>query len=187
MIDKLSNENENCFAIEFAKSLFLLECIVSKQHFFCAEEEFIAAIVSCWDLVQEYCIASVDILSVPIISVLHKTLATKIGAPDPGKFIDEGGIEGSWSSFTEELDVKETIKEFGACENCYIIAKLFWGGHLPNLQLSVGWLCINALGLKYGYSLPSYPPKHIHEELLKCLKYAGPDCWDAESLRALIG
>jgi hypothetical protein len=179
--------NENSFEVEFARNLFSLECLVSEEHFFCTEEEFIAAMGACWDLVRRYSTSADDILSIHFISTLHKTLATKIGAPDPGKFVDDGGVDGSWSYFTEELNIKETIAEFGACENCYIIAQLFWGGHLPNLQLSVGWLCINTLALRYGYSPPSYPPKNIHEELLECLECAGPDCWDAESLRALIG
>ena len=185
MPDKLSIEDS--FEVEFAKNLFSLECLVSEDRFFCTEEEFIVAIVACWELVREYSVFSDDVLSIQFISTLHQTLAIQIGASDPGKFIDDGGVDGSWSYFTEELNVKEIIKEFGSCENCYVIAQLFWGGHLPNLQLTIGWLCINTLGLRYGYSPPFYPPQNIHEELIECLECAGSDCWDAESLRALIG
>jgi hypothetical protein len=184
MIEKLSDDNS--FEIEFAKNLFSLESLVSKQHFLYKEEDFIAAIASCWDIIQQYSTTSDDILSIYFLSDLHKTLAIQIGAPDPGKFVDNG-VGFSWSCFAEETNVQETIKEFGACENCYIMAQLFWGGHLPSLQISVGWLCINTIALRYGYSPPFYPSKSIHEELIECLEDAGPDCWDAENLRALIG
>ena len=185
MPEKLSNETS--FVIELAKNLFSLECLASEQKFPYKEEEFIAAIGSCWNLVREYSVTYNDSLSIDFISSIHNTLASQIGAPNPGEFIDDGGVDGSWSYFLEEYNIKEIIKEFGSCENCYIIAQLFWGGHLPNLQLSVGWLCINALALRYGYDSPFYPSKDIHERLLEYLEGAGPDCWDAESLRALIG
>ena len=183
MIENLLNENS--FEIEFAKNLFSLECLASKQYFSYEEEKFIVGISSCWSFIREYITTSDDILSIRFISDLHEILATQIGAPNPGKFVDDGAEPGLWSEL--EVALKEIIEEFGACENCYVIAQLFWGRHLPNLQLSVGWLCINALALRYGYSPPFYPPQNIHEELLDCLECAGPDCWDAESLRALIG
>jgi hypothetical protein len=183
MIEKLSDDNS--FEIEFAKNLLSLECLASKEQLSYKEEEFIAAICACWNLVQEYNADTKDILNIDFISTLHKTLAIQIGAHNPGEFVDDGGMGASWSDFKEQI--KDTIEEFEACENCYIIAQLFWGGHLPNLQISVGWLCVNTLALRYGYSLPSYPSKSIYEEFIECLEDAGPDCWDAENLRALIG
>lgn len=178
--------HEDSFAIEFAKNLFSLECLVTKQPFFCTEEKFIAAILVCWDLVREYRAGSEPILDVRFISILHKTLASHIGAPDAGRFIDDGGINVSWSCFVEDLDVDRTIDEWGYCEDAWVISQLFWGGHLPNLQLTVSWLCINALRLRYRYHRPIYPPKHLQEKFIEYLEASGPDCWDAESLRALM-
>ena len=167
MTDKLSIEDS--FKVEFAKSLFPLECLVSEDPFFCTEEAFILALVACWDLVREYSVSSDDVLSTHFISTLHQTLASQIGAPEPGQFVDDGGVNGSWSNFTEELNVKEIIEGFGACD---VIAQLLWGGHLPNLELTIGWLCINTLRLRSGYSPPFYPHQNIHEEHIECLEWA---------------
>ena len=130
MSEKLSNVNS--FEVEFARNLFSLECLISENRFFYKEEEFISAIFACWDLVREYSATAEDVLSIHFISTLHQTLASQIGAPDPGQFVDDGGVDGSLSNFTKELNVKEIIKEFGSCEYCYVIAQLFWGGYLPS-------------------------------------------------------
>lgn|GEM_PF-5316253 len=66
------------------------------------------------------------------------------------------------------------------------MSQLTWGGHVKSLGLSLGWLCFNGLRLQGG-TWALYPPIEDHDRLIDYLQSAGPDDFDAEALRALIG
>lgn len=162
---------------DLGKTLFLLEETIS-----CPEDTFIRAVASAWNIVERRVVEQSSVLDGDFIATLHRTLASGVGASHPGNFVNEGQPT-TWSIFVEEFD--EYDENNILCGgDCWVLSHMYWGNHVPNLQFTVGWLCMNGVRIKHGYK-PVFPPTEIHTQLRECLASAGPDCWDAESLRAL--
>ncbi len=117
------------------------------------------------------------------LSRLHRDLALPLRARSPGQFCD-GQAPQDWGSF--ELALADlTVDGFEGCE-AWILAQLCWGGHVQSMRFSTAWICLNGLRLQNGL-FALYPDPAHRAHLQASLAAAGPDSWDAESLRALFG
>lgn len=119
------------------------------------------------------------------IASLHEPIARAIGALGAGIF-REGEHPSDWATFKRALD--DSALEYGLAGNteAWVLAQLYWGGHLDSLMFSVAWLLSGGIRLQEGMQM--LVPDAMHDsELKKNLDWAGPDCYDAESLRGLIG
>lgn len=129
-------------------------------------------------------------LSSHYITALHERLAIAAGISDPGTFNQDGlpllanGGPTSWSRFVEECS-GEQGGDVGLIEPAWVLAQLRWGGHVHSMAMSLGWLAMNIVSLQtHGAAI--YPPTSDREELIRFLADAGPNDYDAESLRALL-
>ena len=136
------------------------------------------AIADTWQAVVDEVETGRFELTASYLLTLHQRLAVPSGAEAPGIFHNQGRSE-AWDTFIDEITV-----EYPA-EGAWVLAQLYWGGHVHSMALSLGWLCVNALRLQQGM-WAIYPPPETHPLLIEMLHDAGPDCWDAESLRALL-
>lgn len=119
------------------------------------------------------------------IASLHEPIARAIGAPGAGVF-REGEHPSDWATFKSGLD--DAALEYGLAGSteAWVLAQLYWGGHLDSLMLSVAWLLSGGIRLQEGMQM--LVPDARHDSKLKeDLDRAGPGCYDAESLRGLMG
>jgi hypothetical protein len=116
---------------------------------------------------------------VDYVASLYDQLTTEASIADPGKFNDHTDIP--WLEFYTDGCGDEP-----SCEDAWVIAELFWGGYVTHLHLTLGWLLINAIRIQRH--LPTITPSvESIDQFTNCLRGAGPDTFDAESLRALFG
>jgi hypothetical protein len=150
-------------------------------------ERIARAIAETWQVVVDEAESGQFDLSVPNLGRVHKQLASAAGTEAPGQFKDKGELPGTeWSVTTTAL--------LSACEgfdssyltDAVILASLRWAGHVQSVALSLGWLCLNGVHLR-GSVWAIYPPPADHDRLIEYLAFAGPDSWDPENLRALLG
>jgi len=145
------------------------------------------AIAQTWGAVVDDVKADRFDLSVPYLSRVHGLLAEAAGTESPGQFWDKGETAPTeWSVTVGELTIDSSGFDSSYLSDAIVLAELRWGGHVRSLGLSLGWLCFNGSHLRGGM-WAIYPPPGDHYQLLNFLGYAGPDCWDPESLRALLG
>lgn len=152
----------------------------------CNADQISSAIIDTWQMVIIDVKSCQFDLTIPYISRLHKHLADLAGADAPGQFVDAGSKGTEWNTTVSSLlDICEGF-DYSYFADAVVLSQLCWGGHVQSMAFSLGWLCMNGLHLRESI-WAIYPPLDDHERLLEYLSYAGPDCWDAESLRALLG
>jgi hypothetical protein len=137
-----------------------------------------AAIANAWQVAIGDVESGRDAVTVDYLASLHDVLAITARADGPGEFSDDGQPT-SWGVFLQEATVE------GPPEEACLLAQLYWGRHVRSLALSMGWLCMNQVRLRQD-QWAIYPPASDHERLLRFLGDAGPGCYDAEPLRALL-
>lgn len=136
-----------------------------------------------WQRVIEDAKKSSISLGSEYLSSLHDQLAKPVGMSQPGAFY-EGTFPQNWSTFVDEMNVTADWTIDGA--EAWILAQLYWGKHFQSMCFSLAWLCLGGLRLQEGlYAL--YPSPEYSNQLDEALRFAGPECWDAEPLRALFG
>ena len=136
-----------------------------------------------WERVIEDAKLAKVSLDTEYLSSLHHQLAAPVAGDAPGVF-QPGRPPLDWETFANEVFVGNGGAIEGA--EAWVLAQLFWGNHFQSMQFSLAWLCINGLRLQNAlYAL--YPSPENHGRLMEALQAAGPDTWDAETLRALFG
>lgn len=71
------------------------------------------------------------------------------------------------------------------CEDGWVIAELYWGGYVPQMQLTLAWLVMNVIRVQQ--KLPAILPDHDSiRRFIDYLEASGPELYDAESLRCLF-
>jgi hypothetical protein len=136
-----------------------------------------------WECVIEDAKLTKVSLDIEYISSLHNQLAAPVAGDAPGVF-QEGRPPLDWTTFANEVFAGNGGAIPGA--EAWLLAQLVWGNHFQSMQFSLAWLCINGLRLQNAvYAL--YPPSQDHSRFMDALQAAGPDTWDAETLRALFG
>lgn len=150
-----------------------------------SKEALEAAIHAAWASVVASAREARVSLDREFIVSLHELLARPIGAPGAGEF-HEGNDPADWSNFKRALD--DSALEYGLAGNteAWVLAQLYWRKHVGSLMLSVAWLLSGGIRLQEGMQM--LVPDARHDSTLKeDLRNAGPGCYDAESLRGLIG
>jgi len=146
-------------------------------------------------------VARLDV-SVSSVAGLNARLRGAAGLPDKEQFFDQGMLtmnigskrialspwpgcsnaDTTWSTFAELW--WEQCQEFGFGEDSWVVSQLAWGGHVPALGLSTGWILASSLRLRHG--IDAYAPDPVNaERFLDALDGARPGIWDAEQLRSL--
>lgn len=113
------------------------------------------------------------------VAAIYEELARAAGTPDSDKFSDRVDIP--WDVFYEDGCGDEA-----RCEDAWVVAELFWGGYVQHLQLTLGWLIMNAIRIQQNLPV-LIPAEETLGRFAEFLRAAGPDTFDAESLRALFG
>jgi hypothetical protein len=119
-------------------------------------------------------------LMIPYLGRVHERLGHTAGTEAPGQFADEGRAGMVWSVTVSALKAACEGFDYSYLTDAVLLAQLRWGGDVRSMAFSLGWLCINGV---WAIS----PPPADHDRLIKILGSAGPDSWDPESLRALLG
>jgi hypothetical protein len=120
----------------------------------------------------------------------HHQLVSAAGVSEFGGFEEHGlpiladGGRESWTRFVEECGYADADNAEGSDE-IYALAQIRWGQHVRSFALTLGWISMNVLLLRRGKRV-IYPVLTDRETLLRCLSNAGPEDYDAESLRCLI-
>jgi hypothetical protein len=145
------------------------------------------AVRSGWSYTIAVARRSVVTLDPQLIASLHERLARSIGAPGIGVFRD-GDPPQDWTNFKQSLTDAAVGNRNSSMADCdaWIFAQFYWGQHVQSLAPSVAWLLINGIRLQEGRH-PLVPDPRHSATLQQCLQWAGPDLYDAESLRALFG
>lgn len=116
--------------------------------------------------------------SAAYVSALYARLSTAMKIADPGEFTDRTDIP--WAEFYAAGCGDES-----RCEEAWVIAELYWGGYVKYFPLTLGWLLMNTIRLQHN--LPAITPAmESTEHFTEYLRWAGPDAFDAESLRGLF-
>lgn len=145
------------------------------------------AIAEAWHAVVDDTKAGGFELSASYLSHVHGLLASAAGADAPGQFRDRGELSGTcWSATVSELLAASDGFDFSYLTDAVILAALRWEGHVRSMALTLGWFCLNGVHLQERV-WAIYPPPADHDRLVEYLHFAGPDCRDPESLRALLG
>jgi len=127
------------------------------------------------------------------VTNLNARLRGAAGLPADATFIDKsfcgrwpgaGDVDVSWSTLVSELsdggDDEAWAEELGT----YIVCQLAWGGHVPALGLTTGWLLASGLRLASGLDVFAPDPTRA-DQFLAALDGARPGVWDTESVRGM--
>jgi hypothetical protein len=116
--------------------------------------------------------------AVDYVAGIYARLATEAGIPEPGQVADRTDIP--WLEYYTAGCGDEP-----RCEDAWVIAEIFWGGYVHYLQITLGWLLMDAIRVQQN--LPAITPApETTDRFTDCLRWSGPDMFDAESLRALF-
>jgi hypothetical protein len=146
-------------------------------------EQTCAAVAGTWPEVVARAADNALSLDPADVSWLNARLRAHAGLPDHEAF-DDGEPPSTWSSINDLVhddDSWEAVHDWGWA----VLAQLTWGGHVPGLPLSTGWLLVSGLRVQAGAE-PHAPDPDLDDAFLTALGDAGPDLWDAETLRALL-
>lgn len=115
---------------------------------------------------------------VSYIAELYKRLTTAASVDHPGDFVDRN--DSPWEDFYQAGCGEET-----RCEDAWVVAELYWGGYVSHMQLTLGWLLLNSIRVQQGMFAIT-PDPGLTDRFVDCLRWSGPELFDAESLRALF-
>ena len=116
--------------------------------------------------------------SVPYIASIFHELIRDVSLSTNHEFTDREDFP--W----EEFYVAGCGDE-NRCEDAWVVADIYWGGYVPVLSLTLGWLIMNAFRLQ-DKQFAIIPDKNTVNRFIDDLKWSGPDCYDAENFRALL-
>ena len=115
---------------------------------------------------------------VEYVAALYERLAAEMGIKEPGIFADRKDI--SWLQY-----YTEGCGDEARCEDAWVVGELYWGGYVKYLQFTLGWLLMNAIRIQQN--LPAITPTpESTDRFTDDLRGAGPNVFDAESLRGLF-
>lgn len=148
------------------------------------------AIASIWTTVVNDVQGDRANVSSQYLASIHKHLATAAGILNAGEFTEAGlpvlpdGTRERWTRFVQESRYHQPnhVEEI---EEVYALAQLRWGEHVRTFALTLGWFAMNILRL-VRRKCAIYPPLADRGRLEDSLMGAGPNWYDAESLRGLM-
>jgi hypothetical protein len=116
--------------------------------------------------------------TVSYVAALYEQLSSAALVEHPRDFVDR-------KDFPWEEYYQAGCGDGATCEDAWVVAELFWGGYVSHLQLSLGWLLLNGIRIQQGmFAITPHP--NSTDQFINCLRWSGPDLFDAESLRALF-
>jgi len=154
-------------------------------------ERVATAVRSVWPAIED---APTQLSLAPeSVADLNARLRGAAGLPADVSFADRGfewngpgftDADLRWSGYVESDEEFSGEEGWAEQRGTYIVCQLAWGGHVPALGLTTGWLL--ASGLRLADGLEAFAPDPARaDEFLEALDDARPGIWDAETVRGM--